>query len=113
MPKDGWYTASRAYQNACRRGVNDGEPREWRRRKRRRKATGPKHRPPPDGPVYVIPAGTECHVRLLGTKPWMAHTTKTKVEAWEYTWRNATHHGFACLGWELKVRNHQFRGPKK
>ncbi len=58
-----------------------------------------------DRPVesYLIPSGTNCHLRKLGDKAWRPYTTTRDVTCQGFLWRNETHYGFAKDGYEIKV----------
>lgn len=51
-----------------------------------------------------IPAGTTCHVRKIGTVPWLPHTTTKDIICHHYLWRNETHYGLTRGEYEIKVQ---------
>jgi hypothetical protein len=61
-----------------------------------------------EGTWYRIVAGTQCHVRKVGTKPWKPHTTKTSIECQGFLWRNQNHYGFEHSEFEVKVKVGKF-----
>ncbi len=62
---------------------------------------------------YVVPAGTDCDVRRLRTKPWRRHTTKREIVCHGFLWRNQTHYGLAQGEYEVRVSVKDFQAHKE
>ena len=54
---------------------------------------------------FLIPAGTNCMVRKLGSKEWTEYVSKADVVTYGFLWRNEYCYGFLVEDWEVKVNN--------
>lgn len=61
--------------------------------------------------TYLIRAGTDMHVRRLGSKPWVKHRSHKNIDCIGFLWRNESHWGFIYDGYEIKLRVGQFGIP--